>query len=282
MATKLRKNNNTFVDADDLGTGGSPDYLIETTTQDDSPYTQQLIDVTKPLRLSNSVVDVTNEDNNWKYAELFDVRFKRENDSLYPSTVINVDVINGIGVSNSNGAAIFSSSWKGNTLTAQSFTTLTANGYINPVGGSGRIHDCSAIQGQLQFVNGGYAYSNAEVLKLMLDVRTATNGKIYGANVSLNLPNTGGCSELHGVCVHDYGTATGAVSSGKRYAYSIQDVSYNERFFITIDGTQLKMTQSTPSSSSDTGITGSIKIDENYIYVCTTANTWKRVSLSSF
>jgi hypothetical protein len=38
----------------------------------------------------------------------------------------------------------------------------------------------------------------------------------------------------------------------------------------------------TPISSSDTGTQGSIRWDANYIYICTSTNTWKRCSLSSF
>lgn len=41
-------------------------------------------------------------------------------------------------------------------------------------------------------------------------------------------------------------------------------------------------TQITPSTSSSTCTTGYIEADANYIYVCTAANTWKRLALSSF
>lgn len=39
---------------------------------------------------------------------------------------------------------------------------------------------------------------------------------------------------------------------------------------------------STPSSSSATGVTGTIKYDTGFIYICTATNTWKRVALSTF
>ena len=41
-------------------------------------------------------------------------------------------------------------------------------------------------------------------------------------------------------------------------------------------------TAKTPSSSSDTGDAGSICWDENYIYVCTATNTWKRSPISTW
>jgi len=41
-------------------------------------------------------------------------------------------------------------------------------------------------------------------------------------------------------------------------------------------------TSKTPASSSDTGNTGDICWDSNYIYVCVAPNTWKRAALSSW
>ncbi len=42
------------------------------------------------------------------------------------------------------------------------------------------------------------------------------------------------------------------------------------------------LTQSAPSSSTDTGVAGSIASDTNYFYVCTATDTWKRVAISSW
>jgi len=39
---------------------------------------------------------------------------------------------------------------------------------------------------------------------------------------------------------------------------------------------------STPSSAGDFGVPGEIRWDVNYIYVCVSMNTWKRVALSSW
>jgi hypothetical protein len=38
----------------------------------------------------------------------------------------------------------------------------------------------------------------------------------------------------------------------------------------------------TPASASAAGVTGSLAYDENYIYVCTATDTWKRVALSTW
>ena len=41
-------------------------------------------------------------------------------------------------------------------------------------------------------------------------------------------------------------------------------------------------TAKTPSSASDTGTTGQIAWDADYIYVCTATNTWKRVAIATW
>jgi len=49
----------------------------------------------------------------------------------------------------------------------------------------------------------------------------------------------------------------------------------------TIQNTAFKWT-SVPASSSAAGTAGQIAYDSNYIYVCVTTNTWKRILLGSF
>ena len=41
-------------------------------------------------------------------------------------------------------------------------------------------------------------------------------------------------------------------------------------------------TSDAPSSNTDTGTLGEIRIDTNYIYVCVATDTWKRVTLSNW
>jgi len=53
--------------------------------------------------------------------------------------------------------------------------------------------------------------------------------------------------------------------------------------YLSISGdTLLIATNRTPSSSSDTGNQGEICWDSSYIYVCTSANTWRRVSIATW
>ncbi|HMI78863.1 MAG TPA: hypothetical protein VK484_08715, partial [Ferruginibacter sp.] len=53
--------------------------------------------------------------------------------------------------------------------------------------------------------------------------------------------------------------------------------------YLDINGDKVRVrTAKTPSSSTDTGSTGDICWDENYIYVCVLPNTWKRVAISTW
>jgi hypothetical protein len=44
----------------------------------------------------------------------------------------------------------------------------------------------------------------------------------------------------------------------------------------------LNIATSTPTSSTDTGTTGDIVWDSNYVYVCIATDTWKRFSISTW
>lgn len=278
MSTRLRKNNGTYINSNEIS---NTSYLLETTTLDSPPV--ELIDLTKPLRIADVGSSVRENDYNYNQARLLDLRSKVENDSSWIHSLLSIDYTNGIGVVNAPvNIATFSYNWNGNTLTTDVVQALGARIQIDPTGGSGRIHDCSAFTASSQISNGGYAYSSVTGISTFLDVRTTGNGKCYGNFVSLYLPDTAGCSELHGVNVHDYGTENVVVSTGKKYAFSLNDSSYNTRYFVTLDGKQLKLTPSAPTSSNDTGVIGSIRIDDSYVYICTATNTWKRVSLSTF
>jgi hypothetical protein len=52
---------------------------------------------------------------------------------------------------------------------------------------------------------------------------------------------------------------------------------------LQVNGNRIRIaTAKTPSSASDTGTTGEICWDANYIYVCTATNTWKRTAISTW
>jgi hypothetical protein len=50
---------------------------------------------------------------------------------------------------------------------------------------------------------------------------------------------------------------------------------------LDVNGT-FRVAPATPATSSATGVAGQVSWDANYMYVCTAANTWKRVALTTF
>ena len=54
-------------------------------------------------------------------------------------------------------------------------------------------------------------------------------------------------------------------------------------WLLSTKGSTLRIcTLSTPLNSTASGVPGEIRIDANYIYVCTADNFWKRVALLTF
>jgi hypothetical protein len=52
---------------------------------------------------------------------------------------------------------------------------------------------------------------------------------------------------------------------------------------LQVNGNRVRVaTAKTPASASDTGTTGEICWDANYVYVCTATNTWKRSAISTW
>ena len=53
--------------------------------------------------------------------------------------------------------------------------------------------------------------------------------------------------------------------------------------YLDLDDLRLVMgNQAAPTSASDTGRTGEIRGDGNYIYRCTATDTWKRTAISTW
>ena len=51
---------------------------------------------------------------------------------------------------------------------------------------------------------------------------------------------------------------------------------------VTIGGTVIHTLSATPASASATGTVGTMSWDASYIYICTAANTWKRVAIATW
>lgn len=113
---------------------------------------------------------------------------------------------------------------------------------------------------------------------------TASSGNqtALGIDPTVNQSSTAGYTIL---LVNPTETATG---SGAKLLADFQ-VGGTSKFKIsntgkiTTSGNVINVaTAKTPSSASDTGTTGDIAWDTNYVYVCTATNTWKRSALSTW
>lgn len=77
-----------------------------------------------------------------------------------------------------------------------------------------------------------------------------------------------------------YNPTNAAFASIQMDANNVVNVNYTTAFGVTIR-TQ-GGTASTPASASAAGVAGTIQWDASYIYVCTAANTWKRVAIATW
>lgn len=122
-------------------------------------------------------------------------------------------------------------------------------------------------------------YTNDGTNALFERLRIASEGKIgIGIYASLaakfNVLSTTEQIRVMYDSSNYYTTTVGA--SG---AVTFNAVGSNQRFIFS---DRVNIPTHTPSSATDTGVTGDIAWDANYMYVCTATNTWKRTPLMSW
>lgn len=83
-----------------------------------------------------------------------------------------------------------------------------------------------------------------------------------------------------------FNSTSGSVIIGSRTnaGFKLDVTTGNARVVNTLFAGKFQLTSlnTAPSSSTDTGTTGEIRMDANYIYLATGTNTWKRVAISTF
>lgn len=90
--------------------------------------------------------------------------------------------------------------------------------------------------------------------------------------------------------LHQYGGITSSFPAWKRSGAEIHARLADDSDFANLGAALITgnsdsiivMTPKTPASASDTGTTGQIAWDSNFIYVAVATNTWKRVAISTF
>ena len=117
---------------------------------------------------------------------------------------------------------------------------------------------------QLKFYDGKLALNDFNSGSLTLDLEVGTDMHLYGDNRKLFWGASGDSSINY---------------DGSDMIFNSQEVGSGD--FVFNNGNVIIETK-TPSSSSDTGTTGTVCWDADYVYVCTATNTWKRAGLSSW
>jgi len=126
-----------------------------------------------------------------------------------------------------------------------------------------------------------YIYSNGLSFfkQLSTNFITAVKAVITATDTSVfNVQNTTGTS-VFTVDTQNQ-VVTGSAVSTSATANTI--VKRDANGAITSSQYRLSALNTAPASATATGTTGEIRIDANYIYVCTATNTWKRVTLSTW
>ena len=108
----------------------------------------------------------------------------------------------------------------------------------------------------------------------------------FGGGYSLRLANVSNAS--YGAQFYNSGATTGAA------ILKITDYSNSSSIRVTL-GTStddtvnmlqvaggVSIAGTAPASASATGVTGSVRWDADYIYICTATNTWKRVAIATW
>jgi hypothetical protein len=168
--------------------------------------------------------------------------------------------------------------------------------------------DTYPIEGSEDLITSGGVFDFVEANKQNLqevtdEGNTTTNNVTFQGSVDLHNPSgavgngsiirfrSGGSATPEAIIVHELISATQANLNIKvRTSSSSGDAGLTE--VLAIDGGasphvkasqyRLQSLNTAPSSATDTGALGEIRVDANYIYVCIATNTWVRSELTTW
>lgn len=120
----------------------------------------------------------------------------------------------------------------------------------------------------------GFGHVFGSISSAILESGATVDGNVFGAAVVTNMDADPG------------GTAYGIhlTENGSYLDYGFYQAGSSPNYFggkIT-SNTGLNIPTGTPSSASDTCITGDIEWDSSYIYICIATDTWKRAAISTW
>lgn len=162
------------------------------------------------------------------------------------------------------------------------------SGYTNTVGGNNISIGVSALRTN----NGGYGnvaigygalrttagYGNTAIGDSAGRATTGNYGVFIGYRAGLNATNG---NEFY---LNNVGHSSNANEKLYSLLYGsfsgVADSKTGQQ--LTINGTLIVSTSTTPASAGATGVAGTIAWDASYVYVCTATNTWKRVAIATW
>jgi len=105
-------------------------------------------------------------------------------------------------------------------------------------------------------------------------IASGTTGHTAEEGFRVSMPSTGNplCS---------FGGTTSSFPAIKRSSAILQIRLADDTGYTTLDA-QLRLQGTAPATAGATGTAGDIRYDADYIYICTAANTWKRVAIATW
>lgn len=182
-----------------------------------------------------------------------------------------------------SGASVYQGLYNGITYNAATVSALSSLvGLRNTVShtGAANMHDIQGLTSAASITNGraGSSISGAAVNVGVFSPATAQD--VSGIVLTSAVNNTT-VRSFQSIWIQDPTTTGSTILDGENNALRVGSGT-SKLFTIAANGQSIKMTFSTPASSAETCTIGTIKVDANFVYVCTATNTYKRATLNAF
>ena len=146
--------------------------------------------------------------------------------------------------------------------------------------GNSNMHDIQGLTSQALITN-GRAGSNINGAAFSVGVFSPATAQDVSAIVLTSQLNNTTVRSFQSIWIQEPTTIDSTVLDGEINALRVGSIT-NKLFAIAANGQSIQMTFSTPASSTATCRTGTIKVDANNLYVCTSTDTWKLAPLQAF
>jgi hypothetical protein len=125
--------------------------------------------------------------------------------------------------------------------------------------------------------------SQADYGSIYVDDIPANATFVFGLNNMFQLKGNGTVlfqAPVNNVTMMSFYRKTNSAPTGNFLRFN--DAVGAPLFSVDINGNLILCSPTVPGSAGDTGATGQVSWDANFIYVCVATNTWKRAALSTW